>query len=101
MKATTCVLVFVLVSALACGGGGSGQCYSRDGGPLPSSCAAERATIAQNDCQTYIAASFCPRVLACEPPGSITEADCIAAAQVSLDCGSVKDETAELGRCES
>jgi len=54
---------------------------------------------AKADCDAFLAAHFCPKAVACIP--NLTQAECVAAAQSSIDCSTATGENGKLSLCES
>ncbi|MEP6652254.1 MAG: hypothetical protein ABJA82_02785 [Myxococcales bacterium] len=56
---------------------------------------------AQADCALFISSSYCPAVIACALPGTVTLPTCVAAVQTNLDCAKVLGESPELAVCKT
>jgi hypothetical protein len=75
----------VLVAVVGCGSSNSGKTPAQ----------------AQSDCTVFVSAVYCPRVVACDPPGAIDQPTCVSAANTSVGCNDLAAETSGLAACES
>jgi len=77
------LIAIALLAALGCGG---------NDGVSPAT--------AQADCAAFISDSYCQKIVPCY--SGLTQADCVAAAQVAVDCTSATGEdSAGLSTCKS
>jgi hypothetical protein len=81
----------------AAGGRGSAGAFGNSG----TSGGTVTGSQARADCAWFIADHYCPAVVACEPPGTVDNASCVAAVQRNLDCERVIAESPALSTCET
>jgi hypothetical protein len=58
-------------------------------------------TQVQLDCNTFVNSYYCPKVVTCEPPGTVTQAECVSAVNSALDCSTVRAENGQFVTCKS